>query len=593
MMNDFRIMFMVLLVVPLMSCARSEKAAEPAAQAPESLATTPAPAPVVARSGGKKAAPEKSMGMGGLGVIGKGRGGRFKKADKGGGEPADDSVADSEQDEQQTQTRAWFPETFLFRPLVLTDDKGNAEVEVRVPDRLTSWRVLALAHSRDGAQAGALTSFLGTLPVYVDPIVPPLLRVGDVMRMPINIVNTTQEEVRAQLQLEAKGLAIEGRAHQVVLGPAGSAVRYATLRANQPATAQVFAKLAGKDAVLRSLQVVPVGRPMIQTFKGTLAAPRSLTITRAAAANMKLGRVRLQVFPGALALLRSELSASRGRGGMIADSAFSLLLAGKAEGLMRALGGSGTKAQEKKTKAELRDLTMLATQRVLRQARVLNMSTATLLAEAALAHAESPILSRLGKRAIAEIVNKQAPDGTCGGETGWSLQRLLVSTAECVRAAATEPKVSARGGVAFVRHAKRIRDPYTAAAVLASGAVKGALAEVLRKVIVAAIEPRKDGSKAIKVPKGVVRADGSPPSTLEATALAILALEGVKGAPLADLGATLLAGYSPALGWGDGRANLVCMKAVLKVFREPLPGKIHIVLERGGEKVAEGSLQKE
>ncbi|MGI5865882.1 MAG: alpha-2-macroglobulin family protein, partial [Myxococcales bacterium] len=55
-----------------------------------------------------------------------------------------------------TPSRAWFPETFLFDPLVVTDEQGKASVPVRVPDRLTSWRVLALAHSRDGAQAGAV-----------------------------------------------------------------------------------------------------------------------------------------------------------------------------------------------------------------------------------------------------------------------------------------------------------------------------------------------------------------------------------------------------------------------------------------------------
>ena len=46
---------------------------------------------------------------------------------------------------------------------------------MRVPDRLTSWRFLALAHTRGGAQAGTVASFVGTLPTYVDPILPPFL----------------------------------------------------------------------------------------------------------------------------------------------------------------------------------------------------------------------------------------------------------------------------------------------------------------------------------------------------------------------------------------------------------------------------------
>jgi len=43
----------------------------------------------------------------------------------------------SEAPERLAPTRAWFPETFLFNPLVVTDDKGDASLEVRVPDRLT------------------------------------------------------------------------------------------------------------------------------------------------------------------------------------------------------------------------------------------------------------------------------------------------------------------------------------------------------------------------------------------------------------------------------------------------------------------------
>ncbi len=81
-------------------------------------------------------------------------------------------------------TRAWFPETFLFNPLIVTDASGRADVKVKVPDRLTTWHVLALAHSREGAQAGTTTDFLGTLPTYVDPVVPKQLVAGDEVRLP-------------------------------------------------------------------------------------------------------------------------------------------------------------------------------------------------------------------------------------------------------------------------------------------------------------------------------------------------------------------------------------------------------------------------
>ena len=58
--------------------------------------------------------------------------------------------------------RAWFPEAFLWAPDVVTDENGEARVAVTVPDTLTTWRVLALAHVAEGGQAGAVHSFGGS-----------------------------------------------------------------------------------------------------------------------------------------------------------------------------------------------------------------------------------------------------------------------------------------------------------------------------------------------------------------------------------------------------------------------------------------------
>ena len=87
----------------------------------------------------------------------------------------------------------------------------------------------------------------------------------------------------------------------------------------------------------------------------------------------------------------------------------------------------------------------------------------------------------------------------------------------------------------------------------------------------------------------MVRADGQKPSVAEATALAVLALVDVPGAPLADLGSSLLADYLPSSGWGDGRTNLAGLQAALALFKEPLPAQVRVVLERDGQPVTEGT----
>lgn len=489
-------------------------------------------------------------------------------------------------------TRAWFPETFLFEPLVVTDDAGRATVPVRVPDRLTRWHVLALAHSRSGAQAGAVTSFLGTLPTYVDPVIPGFLLAGDEVRLPIQMVNTTKAEVATPLKIEAVGAAVGGAPASARIPAEGSRVEYVTLRTSQPGKVALKATLGSTDAVVREVDVQPSGRPILQTTGGTLAAPRTVELSGPADALPQSQRVRLLVYPGALAVLRAELAAATNRGGD-ADDAYALLLSGKAAELLRSLG-------DEPDADALRTLRVISTQRAVRLARSPSTATATLLAEAALSHPDQPLLARLGERMAATVASAQRPDGTCQGGDGWTLQRLLVTTADCVRAvrAASDSQaaknraaaVAIRASGAFERYLDQVQDGYTAAAILASGSVTGAAAEKLRTVVRDGLKQRTDGTQVLGVDASVQRPDGERPSEEEATALAVLALQGDAKAPLADLGAAVLGGYRASSGWGDGRANLVCLQAVLALFKERIPPNVKILLQMDGKTVTEGTL---
>jgi hypothetical protein len=491
--------------------------------------------------------------------------------------------------------RSWFPETFLFDPLVVTDASGAATVPVRVPDRLTTWRVLALAHSRTGAQAGAVTSFLGTRPAYVDPVVPAFLVQGDDVRLPIQLVNTTDRALSGTLAVRADTgtLTFAGGARK--LPAQGSTLDTARLIAAQPGTLTVHAELTGgelADAVDRTIEVRPLGRPVREVHTGTLGEPRALSTAGTPGADPATDRIRLRVLPGALGVLRSELAMASARGDL-ADDAYALLLAGNAPRLLAALG-------DKADPEALRALAIVTGQRAIRAGRTLDIDRATVLAEPALAHPDNPVLARLGERAVAFLAAHQRPDGTFAGATGWTLQRLLVVTAAATRAADADrvsPEahhralaVGRRAEGVFARTAAQIHDGFTAAAILASGAVGGPLADTLRTRVRDAIRRDADGAAFLTIEPGVVRGDGQVPGRVEATALAVLALQGDAKAPLADLGTTLLGGYSVERGWGDGRVNLVAMQAVLALFQHPLPAQVAIRLELDGEPVITGTL---
>ncbi|RKH21029.1 hypothetical protein D7X74_02135 [Corallococcus sp. CA047B] len=547
-----------------------------------------------------------SFDEGGLGARGTGPGGGGMAMPPPAAAPvmaerdSDDAFAEQEQAEPSepgadgapVPTRAWFPETFLFEPLVVTDGSGQATVPVRVPDRLTQWRVLALAHSRSGAQAGAVTSFAGTLPTYVDPVLPPFLRSGDTVRLPVQVVNTTDKEVVAALKVDVRGAQVEAGSRTVKVPARGSAVELVTVRAQGAGPVTVRATLGEADAVVRDFDVWATGQPVVQTRGGSLAAPRTLSLTGPADAQAGSERVRLQVYPGALGVVRSELAAVERRPGDVAADAYTLLLAGQAPTLLQALG-------ETPDAAALKTLAQVAGQRVLRAARAPSVDVATRLAEGALAHPDNPVLARLGERLVDQVAKAQRPDGTCQGGEGWQLQRLLVATADCARTVRASvgtdagkqraAAFTARSAGVFERYLPQVKDGYTAAVLLAEGAVTGSVADALRTRVREAVKPGADGTASLSVEPGTVRADGQEPSVAEATAMAVLALQGDAKAPLADLGAFLLARYSPGQGWGDGQANRVGLRAALALFKDPLPSQVRVTLERDGKTVTEGT----
>ncbi|MEW5738441.1 MAG: alpha-2-macroglobulin family protein [Myxococcota bacterium] len=563
------------------------------------------PEPQLAEEGrmGKKDKPKmKALEKGGIAGLGMAGGGGYgsgygsglldaKKAADEASAPADGAEG-GESAAATAPTRAWFPETFLFEPLIVTDAEGKASVPVKVPDRLTTWRVLALAHARSGSQAGAVASFLGTLPTYVEPVTPPTLYTGDVVKLPVQVVNTTDAALTSALTLEATNATLSSAGGQVKVPGYGSTVQYVTLTTQKPGRVTLRAGLGGTDAVEKQIDVQPAGQRRAVSKGGTLAAPRTFHLEGPADALPGTEAVRVRIFPGALGLVRAELSAAPGRGGL-AEDGYLLQLLGEAPALLKKLGAEPAKET-------IRELSVLATQRVMRHARTPSVDAATLLAEAALAHPENPVLARLGERLAQQIASSQRGDGTCEGVTGWTLQRLLVTTSDCVRAvraSAASPSAKQRATAmalkasgAFERNLGRVNDGYTAAAILASGAVSGSVADGLKKLVKDALRTSDDGAKYLEVQPGVVRADGAAPSTYEATALAILALADDPQAPLADLGTYLLSGYSALWGWGDGRANLVCLRAAVQLFKDPVPAGVKVTLERDGKPLASGEL---
>jgi len=152
--------------------------------------------------GGRSADFSSALPMRALGYLG---------APEGGAAPAADETI---------RLRTNFDVLAAFVPGVVTDASGQADVPIDLPDRLTRYRVLAVAVD-SGARAGlgeaALTA---RLPIMLRPSPPRFLNVGDVAELPVVVQNGLDEPLSVDVALAATGLSFSGHSTRRVLVPA-------------------------------------------------------------------------------------------------------------------------------------------------------------------------------------------------------------------------------------------------------------------------------------------------------------------------------------------------------------------------------------
>ncbi len=100
------------------------------------------------------------------------------------------------------QIRKNFNETAFFFPDLRTDAEGNISFEFTIPEALTKWKLMTLAHTKDLASGYSEKTLVTQKPLMVQPNAPRFLREGDAMEFSAKIVNLGEAEVTGTAQLE-------------------------------------------------------------------------------------------------------------------------------------------------------------------------------------------------------------------------------------------------------------------------------------------------------------------------------------------------------------------------------------------------------
>jgi uncharacterized protein YfaS (alpha-2-macroglobulin family) len=176
-------------------------------------------------------------------------GNRQKNLNRGKPEPAGPAIA----------VRKNFDALALFAAALPTDAQGRARVDIKVPDNLTRYRVMAVAVAGADRFGKAESAITARLPLMVRPSPPRFLNYGDTFELPIVVQNQTDGPLTVDLAARTANLDLVQGAGRRVLVPANDRVEVRLpAAAVKPGTARFqIAAASGKwaDAATGELPV--------------------------------------------------------------------------------------------------------------------------------------------------------------------------------------------------------------------------------------------------------------------------------------------------------------------------------------------------
>jgi len=198
-----------------------------------------------------------------------------------------------------SQLRQDFKPSAHWEPSLRTDTRGRATLTFRLPESLTTFRLMATAMTANHRFGAGRTDITVTKPLVMQAALPRFARLGDAFEAGVLVTNTTGSDGTAVITAEADGLTLTGPASQSVMLEDGQTkeVRFAwTVPAT--GTAQVtFAGTLGseKDALRVPLTLTrPLTKQTAATFASTAdGVTEALSVPSGAVADLGGWRIRL------------------------------------------------------------------------------------------------------------------------------------------------------------------------------------------------------------------------------------------------------------------------------------------------------------
>ena len=123
--------------------------------------------------------------------------------------PTSDAVVLEEEREEsalestdKVQLRTNFAETAFFYPHLRTDARGEVSIEFTLPESLTEWKFMGLAHTQEMDYGSLTDKVVAAKEFMLQPNLPRFVRVGDRVNVAVSLINLSDKEVKGVVRME-------------------------------------------------------------------------------------------------------------------------------------------------------------------------------------------------------------------------------------------------------------------------------------------------------------------------------------------------------------------------------------------------------
>lgn len=239
--------------------------------------------------------------------------------------------------------REYFPETMLWRPEIITDDKGRADLKFPLADNITTWKFSAVASTVNG-EIGAVEKKIRTFqPFFVEHDPPKFLTVGDEISLPVVLRNYLDRRLVANVEMKpSPWFSAVGPTTMKTEVSAGNSARdifqFKAVASVKEGKQEVRAIAnEANDAIAKSVTVRPNGEEKTESISQVFGDTASLDLTVPDTAISNSLEATLKIYPNlnahALESIEAILERPYGCGEQTISSTYpSVLLLKYAEG---------------------------------------------------------------------------------------------------------------------------------------------------------------------------------------------------------------------------------------------------------------------